>query len=54
MTYIFFCGTIQLIMLEQEPVAGIPGIRELSEGARQLSGFGEFLLLVADLKFKNE
>lgn len=37
-------------MLEQEPVAKVPSIRELSVGARQLLGFGEFILLVAYLK----
>ena len=41
---------IFLITLEQEPVTKRPGIRELSVGARQLRGFGEFILLVAGLK----
>ena len=36
------------ITLEQEPVARASGSRELSVGARQLLGSGEFLLLVAD------
>jgi hypothetical protein len=38
------------IMLEQEPVTEKYSIRELSEGARQLLDFGEFILLVANLK----
>jgi hypothetical protein len=38
------------IMLEQEPVTRKYSIRELSEGARQLLDFGEFILLVANLK----
>jgi len=37
-------------MFEQESVTKNSNIRELSVGARQLFGFGEFLLLVADLK----
>ena len=37
-------------MFEQEPVTKKPCSRELSVGARQLLGFGEFILLVADLK----
>ena len=43
-----FCGIMPSMTLEQEPVAEILSIRELSGGARQLLGFGEFLLLVAD------
>ena len=39
-----------VMTFDQEPVTKIPNFRELSGGARQLFGFGEFLLLVADLK----
>ena len=42
------CGIIPIITFEQEPVTKIPGGRELSVGARQWLGVGEFLLRVAD------
>ena len=44
------CDIMYPIMFEQEAVTEKPGIRELSYGARQLFGFGEFILLVAGLK----
>ena len=50
MTEVLVCDIMYLMTFEQESVTNIPNIRELSGGARQLLGFGEFLLLVADLK----
>ena len=46
-----FCDIMLVMAFEQEPVPKIPCIRELSVGARQLLGFGEFILRAADLKF---
>lgn len=46
-----FCDIMLVMTFEQELVPKIPCIRELSVGARQLLGFGEFILRVADLKF---
>ena len=48
LTEVLVCGIIRLITFEQEPVTKSLNNRELSVGARQLLGFGEFLLRVAD------
>ena len=50
LTNINIYDTIFIMTFEQEPVTKKPNIRELSDGARQLLGFGEFILLVADWK----
>jgi hypothetical protein len=44
------CVKISLIAFEQEPVTKHTDNRELSVGARQLFGLGEFILQAADLK----
>lgn len=50
LTRVALYDKMPLTMLEQEPVTKTPSVRELSVGARQRFGFGEFILLVADLK----
>jgi hypothetical protein len=42
------CVIIPIMAFEQEPVVERLSIRELSVGERQLLGFGEFLLQVAN------